>query len=304
MVENDKVFLLSGSAGTDQIQACARYAQDNNIPYVSAGVTEALVSQFRTYFTTSMTYPDQAPLLVDYMIQKLGAKSEKNGIVIFDTASFKDAHLAFKSAASKAGLPIAYDKLVSKNAGTGDARQIIQDLQLKGIQNVFVLTSPVFWINLSKAANAQAYKAQWVGVGISMTFDTVAAAACADGSAVDGAQFFSPFPAWQDRNRFDAEFDKAYNQFHSGGKSSDDFVWLAWMGTKVIWKMFEGVGEQLTRERFIYEVERMKNLSIGFGPVLNYSPTDHFGADTTYVSRASCSSRNWKTIVSPPTNNF
>jgi branched-chain amino acid transport system substrate-binding protein len=305
MVEKDKVFLLSGSAGTDQIQACARYSESVGVPYVSAGVTEALVSGFRTYFTTSMTYPDQAPLLVDYMKSKLGAAGEKNGMLFFDTASFKDAHDTFKAAAAEAGVPISYDRQVSKNAGTSEARQVVQEMNLEGIENVFVLTSPVWWLQVLKQADTQAFQPQWVGVGISMTFDTVASVGCGGGQSIDGSKFFSPFPAWIDRARYDGDFDKAYNQFYgNSGKPSDDFVWLAWSGTKVIWEMLLETGAEPTREKFIYAVERMRNLRNGIGPVLNYSPTNHFGADSTYVSEARCSTRRWHTIVTSPASDF
>lgn len=306
MVEKDKVFFLSGAAGTDQIQACARYAESVGVPYISAGVTESLVSSFRTYFTTSMTYPDQAPLLVQYLVKKLGAKGEKNGMLFFDTASFSDAHAAFKSAAAKAGLSIAYDRRVSKNAGTSEARQVVRDLQLQQIENVFVLTSPVFWLNVLKQADAQAYRPQWVGVGISMTFDTVANVACdptQGGTSIDGAKFFSPFPAWIDSNRYDQNFRRASNALTRKG-NGDDFMWLSWIAGKVFWEMLKAPGKDLTRQSFILAVEKLRNLDVGVGPKLSYSSSDHFGANATYVNEARCSSRRWHTLVTSPASGF
>jgi hypothetical protein len=251
-----------------------------------------------------MTYPDQAPLLVDYMANKLGAKGEKNGMLFFDTASFKDAHDTFKAEAAKAGLKIDYDRQVSKNAGPSEARSVVQEMQLAQIDNVFVLTSPVWWLQVLKQADTQAYRPQWVGVGISMTFDTVASVACGGGQSIDGAKFFSPFPAWIDRARYDGDFDKAYNQFHGGGKPSDDFVWLSWSGGKTIWEMLKAAGKGITREGFILAVEKMRNLSTGIGPKLSYSSSNHFGADSTYVSEARCSDRRWHTIVTSPASDF
>ena len=40
MVEQDGAFLLVGGGGADQITACAQYADENGIPYLSAGVNE------------------------------------------------------------------------------------------------------------------------------------------------------------------------------------------------------------------------------------------------------------------------
>lgn len=304
MVEKDKVFLLAGAAGTDQIQACARYSESVGVPYISAGVTESLVSTFRTYFTTSMTYPDQGPLLAQFMTKKLGAKGEKNGMLFFDTASFSDAHSAFKSAASKLGMKIDYDRRVSKNAGTSEARQVVREMQIAGIENVYVLTSPVFWLNVLKQADTQAYRPQWVGVGISMTFDTVARVGCQGGnSSIDGSKFFSPFPAWLDTNRYDPDFRKASNALTNKG-NGDDFMWLSWIAGKVTWEMFKAAGQNLTREGFIVAVEKIRNLNVGVGPPLSYSSNDHFGADSTYVSEARCSDNRWHTIVTTPAKGF
>jgi ABC-type branched-subunit amino acid transport system substrate-binding protein len=300
MVQQDKVFLLSGAAGTDQIAACARYSESVGVPYISAGVTEQQVNTFRTYFATSMTYPDQAPLLVDLMTSKLGAKREKNAMLFFNTASFADAANAFKAAAARAGMRIHIDKRVSKNAGTAEARQAVQEFTLAGINNVYVLTSPVFWINVLKQANTQAFRPQWVGVGISMTFDTVVTAACPDGSSIDKAKFFSPFPAWVDSNKFDPNFQKAVRALNDEECGSagcgDDFMWLSWLGSRTIADMFLKTGRNLTRGGFVEAVESMRGYRNGIGPELNFSSNSHFGARQVHVNEARCSDRRWHTL--------
>ncbi|MGH2808502.1 MAG: ABC transporter substrate-binding protein, partial [Actinomycetota bacterium] len=81
MVEKDNVFLLSGLAGADQINACARYAASVGVPYLSAGVGETVLSDLYNYFAMWMSYNDQGPLLAEMMVTKLGARGEKNGII-------------------------------------------------------------------------------------------------------------------------------------------------------------------------------------------------------------------------------
>ena len=308
MVEKDKVFLLSGAAGTDQIQACARYAASVGVPYISAGVTERGVTGLRNYFTTSATYADQGPLLADYMASKLGAKSERNGLVFFDTPNFEDAAIAFKNGLKAQGVKLHYEKYVSKAADDDEASNVISELKAAQIKNVFVLTSPFWFIDLNKEATLQGYAPQWVGVGISMTFDSVATAAC---PGLNGAQFFAPFPAWAESKRFDEDFDAAVRQFHQEENGGDDFMWLSWIGGKAIWEMLKLPGKNLTRERFIYFLERKKGLNIGVGPRLDYSPDNHFGAKTVYVNEARCRGGNkepadnrWHVLVSPPTADF
>ena len=130
-----------------------------------------------------------------------------------------------------------------------------------------------------------------------MTFDTVANVGCKGGSSFDGAKFFSPFPAWFDSNRFDPEFREASAKLSSKGQG-DDFMWLSWSGSRSIWDMFENIGKDPTREKFIYEVERMRNLKTGIGPDLNFAPDDHFGAAQVHVSEVRCNDSRWHTIKS------
>ena len=297
MVEKDEVFLLSGAAGTDQIQACARYAASVGVPYVGAGVTELVLNQLQNYFATSMTYKAQGPLLADMLVSDLGAKNEKNGMLTFDTPNFEDARQGFLDGMEKQGADVVYDRRVSKGAGVNEARSVVQEMSQQGIENVYVLTSPVWFLQVIVAANDQGYRPQWTGVGISMTFDTVANVGCGSGASLNNAKFFSPFPAWFDSNRYDPEFREASRKFSSKG-DGDDFMWLSWSGTKTIWDMFKALGPDPTREKFIYEVERMRNLKNDIGPVLNYAPGDHFGADQVHVNEARCSDRRWHTIKS------
>ena len=296
MVEKDEVFLLSGLAGTDQIQACARYAASVGVPYLSAGVTETGLTGLYNYFTTSMTYNDQGPLLADYLVTKLGGKSEKNGMLRFDTPNFQDAHDGFIQGMNQKGADVIYDRAVSKGAGQTEAQTVIQEMRAAGIENVYILVSPVWFLQVLKAADTQNYKPQWIGVGITKTFDTVANVGCQAGAAINGAKFFSPFPAWVDRNKFDSEYDKAMQAVYGG--TGDDFVWLGWGASKQLATLLEEAGKNLTREGFIASTEKARNLKTGIMPDLNFAPNDHLGANQVHVSEAKCSDRRWHTIQS------
>lgn len=298
MVEKDHVFLLTGITGTDQIQACARYAASVGVPYLATGVTELVLNSLSNHFATSMTYKEQGPLLADLLASKLGGKAEKNGMLTFDTPNFEDARQGFRDGMQRHGARIDYERTVSKGAGTNEARTVVQEMNSRGIENVYVLTSPVWWLNVLKQADTQGFHPQWIGVGISMTFDTISSVACGGGNSIDGAKFLSPFPAWSDRDRFDADFAEAVARFHPEKRGGDDFMWLLWSHTKMIWNMFDRIGPQVSRESFIYSLERTRNLENGIGPRLNYAPDDHFGASEVHLSEARCSDGRWHTTKS------
>jgi branched-chain amino acid transport system substrate-binding protein len=288
MVEEEKVFLIIGVAGADQITRCAQYANSVGVPYISAGVTEAGVNTLSTYYAIWASYKQQAPLLVDYMVEKLGAKGEKNGMVYFNTPGFLDGRAAWESEMDRAGAPVDYMRAVPKNAGQTDAETVATDLCQQQIKNVNVLTSPTFFIQLAAAAERQC-ELQYVGVGLTMTIDTVANAACANNSSINGARFLSPFPAYVDSNRFDPNFRKA------GG--SDDIQFGLWGMSKILHEMLLKPGRNLTRERFMWHVQRMGKIDTGVLPPVTFSPTDHFGGTEMHLNRADCSRRVWTTEI-------
>jgi ABC-type branched-subunit amino acid transport system substrate-binding protein len=303
MVEQDKVFMLSGAAGTDQIQACARYAASVGVPYMSAGVTEVGLTGLPNYFAISMTYPDQGPLLADYIQTKLGGRGEKNGILYFDTPNFQDAHDAFVSAMRSKGMPLAYDRGVCKCATQTEAQTVVQEMNAAGIENVYVLTSPVWWLQVLQSSRTQNYTPQWTGVGITKTFDTIAAVGCRNGT-INGSRFFSPFPAHADIDKYDPDFKKAVQAIYpeENNGQGDDFMILGWAAAKVGGELFERAGKNLTRGGFIESTANAKNVKTGTMPVLNYTASDRYGASTTTVAEAKCSDAKWHTIQTYTSN--
>jgi branched-chain amino acid transport system substrate-binding protein len=287
MVEDEKVFLLFGVAGTDQLQACARYAATVGVPYLSGGVTEIGVDNLRNYFALWLSYKEQGPLLADMLVDQLGARGERNGMVRFNSPTFQDAHDGWVAGMKSKGAGVHYDKAVPKTADATYAQTVATELNQQGIDNVYVLTAPTWFIQLANAAQNQGYHPQWVGVGLSMGIDTVANAACRNQNSIHGARFFNPFPAFVDADRFDPTFRKA------GGR--DDIEWGLWAADKGIAQLLDASGRNLTRERFIYSLERAGTFKTGVAPDVRFSPSDHFGGTTMHVVRADCGQNRWVT---------
>lgn len=286
MVEEEEVFLLVGIAGTDQIQACARYAATVGVPYLSAGVTKIGLDTLPNYFALWLSYPEQGPLLADLLTTKLGAKDEKNGMLRFNTPTFQDGRDTFVAAMEKSGAPLAYDRAISKTADASTAQTIATELNQQGIQNVHVLVSPTFFIQLSQAAASQRYFPQWVGYGLTKGLDTVANAACRNSQSIQNARFLSPFPAYFDSDRFDPNFRKA------GG--TDDLMFGLWGASKVIGEMLKAPGKDLSRERFV-AFSQEGTFKTGVFPDVKFTPSDHFGGTAMHLLRADCPNNRFVT---------
>ena len=143
----------------------------------------------------------------------------------FNTPTFRDGHDSFVNAMGEKGADVEYDKPVAKTAvirGSGHRHRVNQ----RGIQNVHILTSPTFFIQLAQAAVNQGYRPQWVGYGLTKGLDTVANVACRNSQSINNARFLSPFPAFVDSNKFDTNFRSA------GG--TDDIMFGLWGMSKVI----------------------------------------------------------------------
>ncbi|MDQ4065296.1 MAG: ABC transporter substrate-binding protein, partial [Actinomycetota bacterium] len=198
----------------------------------------------------------------------------------------------FEQAMTERNATVDYSRAVSRAAGAAEARVVVEEMKALGIDNAFALTSPVFFLQLLSEANTQDFHPLWTGIGLTMTFDTVATVACRNDDTVR-ARFFSPYPAFADRDRFDPNFDRAVARFHSP-RDADDFMWQLWAQSRILREMLERTGRRLTRNRFVSSVER-STIKTGIVPKLVYRPSDHFGGAAVHVLKLDCAQRRWVT---------
>ncbi len=292
MVEQEKVFLLVGFTGAPQIQACARYAASVGVPYVSPGSMKSTLANLENYFATTMTDPQQARLLADYLVTKLGAKEEQNGVVWVNSPAYADGHDAFVAEMADRDATVDYDRPIPITAGASDAQTVATELNAAGIDNVLVLSTPTFLIQLAQAAANQDYFPRWLLIGPLGPLDTVANVACRNNDSLDRARSISPWPAYADRDEFDPRFDRARKAFNA---SPSEITWYGWAHGKTIAKLLRLPGRNLTRERFIYFAQRAR-IKTGIGPKLRYRPWNHLGARQTHVLKLFCDQERWRTI--------
>ncbi|HVF75460.1 MAG TPA: ABC transporter substrate-binding protein [Acidimicrobiales bacterium] len=280
MVKGKNAFLLIGAAGTDQIQACARWAASAGVPYLSAGVTEKGLTTLKNYFAISMSYKAQMPYVVKYMKETFPTKASdpsKAFMVYSDTPNFGDAVSAWKDA-----FPGAQTLRLPRVPSQGDLNAAARELCTKGVQVALPLMAPSNWLFL---IGQMTCTPQWAGIGVTMGINEVAKNGCrAAGRNFTGARFFSPFPNTDKAPAMDPEFKAAI-----GNTTKWDDIWVAlWGTTKGMVQILDKVGPELTRAKFVTTAENTKGLATGLSPVLNFSPTNHFGANETHVLEASC----------------
>ncbi|MBA2608412.1 MAG: ABC transporter substrate-binding protein, partial [Actinobacteria bacterium] len=223
-------FLLVGAGGTDQIQACAQFAEKSKVPYLSPGVTEVGLTGLKNYFATAMTYPAQTNLLAQYVKKNFAGK--KVGAIITNTPNFDDASNAWDKAVKTQGLN--YFKTLRHPKGNNSwITAYASEMKGAGVEVLFILSAPVDYIQFAQQAGTQGFRPQYVGVGVSKGINAVLGAGCPD---VDRGIFFSPFPGldWARKNM--PEFFAAGQKF---GVPTDDLALALWGLASVEHEMFK-----------------------------------------------------------------
>ena len=288
MVEQDKVFLLIGGGGADQITACANYANSVGVPYLSAGVNETGLNNIRAYFALSMSYAQQSPMLA-----QLGTSlGKKIAIAVADTDSFTDAHASFQKAAKSQGLDIVYDERIPKSASQAEALAVANDMRASGAEVVYFLASPTTFLNVASAAGGQGYVPKYIGPGITAGLKLVAQVGCPN---IGEARFLSPFPQLDVIDKLDPDYQRAYQA--KRGKAGDDIGIALWGLAKTLHQMFVAAGKDMTRQSFVQTLESGKKFESGVYPPVQYSATNHLGGSQAHLLQADCNARDYKTVA-------
>lgn len=286
MVEKDHAFVLVGGGGADQITACAKYANQNGIPYFSAGVNETGLSDLSTYYAVSLTYSAQVPLVID-QLEKLGVK--KVAAVVTDTPDFKDAHDTFVAAVKKSKLDLVADDSINKTAGEAETLAEVGKLKQAGAEAVFLLSAPLVYLGVASASRNQNFTPIFIGPGITSGLNPVTTFGC---PAVAKGQFFSPFPEMNVIAQLDPDYLPSYAKF-GGGVKADDIGIALWGLDKTIALMFEATGKNLGRAALMNAIEQGKKFSSGVYPPVAYTPKQHFGGTGAYLLKADCAVKQY-----------
>ena len=274
LILKEKVFILSGSGGTDQIAECARVAAQYGVPYLSAGVTRVRLDRLPNYFAQSKSYPEQMPLLFQWIKKNRPPQNGKVGLIASNTANFDDAVAAYETEAKKAGYtPVVYRP--SKQASDGELGGVAQRMVADQVTVATPVMQPTAWIKMAK--NPQLGNVKWAGIGVTMGLNSVANVVC---PSADGAMFFSPFPGYN-----------LAKQMAPQTPAEDDIQWAQWGSNKLLHEIFKRMEGNLTREAFSQAI--LGKLETGIFPSTSHTPNDHFRVDSVHVLNLDCSKRQF-----------
>ena len=276
-------FLVVGAAGTDQIQSCATMPdiKDKGVPYLSAGVTTNGLTGLGNYFATTLTYAEQATLVLQNA-RKAGMGLKKWAVVTSNTNNFKDARQAMEGVLKSAGIPFVDIQVDATNDSgiQGRAANTGTRIATEGYDTVFIDTSPGYFLYMSGTASKQGFNGTYTGPGVTMTEVTVAQLVCAGTGGLVKANFLAPFPGI---DRATPDFKKAANN------SYDDIYWAIWGLSDSLFNALNAA-DSLTRPGFISGLAKA-TLKNKVYPASTFSPSDHFGGTGAFAQKLNCNKR-------------
>jgi branched-chain amino acid transport system substrate-binding protein len=289
MAEQQKVFALIGGAGSDQIDACARYAASVGVPYLSAGVHETrpgqgALSSLSTYFAVSLTYEQQVPLLARLYSKEFGGETVV--VLTADNDSLDNYHATIAGAISKAaGDDLAYAERVPKTVQS-EAVSIGTKICNSGAKAVVWNASPSSLLNVVKSMPC---RVTFLGPGLTNGLNVVAQVGCPN---IDGAMFYSTFPG-MDVMRRNAKFVQAYKEKNDGA-NPDDIGAAIYAIESVVGQMLLAAGKNLTREGFMAGIARERAFNTGVLPPTNFS--SRLGGTAMHLLQADCNRQEYVTV--------
>ncbi|HTL23744.1 MAG TPA: ABC transporter substrate-binding protein [Mycobacteriales bacterium] len=291
-------FLVIGAAGTDQIQSCATMNDiaGKGVPYLSAGVTTNGLTGLRHYFAITLTYAQQASLVLRNA-QQQGLGMKKWAVVTSGTNNFKDAREAMESVLKAAKVPYVDIQVDATNDNGIQQRAAATGTQIAtgGYDTVFLDTSPGYFIYMSGTASKQGFTGTYTGPGVTMTEVTVAQLVCSATVGVVKANFLAPYPG----------IDRASQEFKTAtGNKYDDIYWSLW-GLSQSLESALNASSSLTREGFIASMPGA-TLANGVYPPTRFNG-GHFGGTGVYSQRMNCTETEpnqsqpgqWDTVAGP-----
>lgn len=281
-----KVFAIIGGAGSDQIDACARYSNAAGVPYLSAGVHETRPSggslnSLSTYYAASLTYEQQAPMIAKQM--KASHSGQKVALLVADNDSlnnyFSVQKAALERTLGKSNLVLA--RRVPKNIQS-DAPTIATQLCNSGAKAAVWNAAPSGFINVTKSMTCDV---RFFGPGNTNGINIVATGGC---PKINGARFFSSFPQLDKINQLDPAYDPAYRK--KNGSAPDDIGIAIWGIEKLLGQMLQATGKDLGRARFMATLNSGKTFNNGVYPPVKFGANKRFGGSAMHLLEAQCGS--------------
>jgi branched-chain amino acid transport system substrate-binding protein len=273
LVEVDKVFMLHGGwCSTAVMKAKPEIAKLATVPYMNLASASAAISDplVRNIFQPAPTSRTIAETLVNFALTKPGVKK-----IALVTQPDEGPNSKIRAAAAKLKeLGIEPVASITLEKGTTNTAEQVKLLQSKAPDVVLVSLYPAEIAALLRDSYKAGFKATFVSTESSSFEDTDKRVGIPE--AMKDVYFFYPFTDLLTSPKL-SKYAKIATKYYPR-EVLDMITFQGMTGALAVAETLKRLGKNVTRERFLKQMEALDKFDGGIQPPLSFSPTQHAGA--------------------------
>ena len=275
LVDQDKVFMLHGGwCSSAVMKARPEIEKRLGVPYMNLASASAAISTpvVKNIFQPAPTSRTIADTLVNFAFTKPGVK--KIALVTQPdegpNSKIRDVRAKLKAM----GIEPVADFTLEK--GTTDTTAQVKELKAKAPDVVLVSLYPTEISSLLRDAYKEELKTTFLATESSSFEDTDKRVGIPE--AMKDVYFFYPFTDLLTSPKL-SKYAKIATKYYPD-QVLDMITFQSMTGALAVVETLKRLGTNVTRERFIAEMEKLKNFETGIQTPLTFSPTQHAGAQS------------------------
>ncbi|MBL7212218.1 MAG: ABC transporter substrate-binding protein [Desulfobacteraceae bacterium] len=279
--DRDKVFAIVGGQGTPTTLAMVPALKRVGLPLVGIGSFSSKLAYppKKLVFQLLTLYQDQMRIGLDYVVNDLGVKKPKLGMIYQDDDFGKECLDGLKRQAKMYGIPII--ATVSYKRGTVDFNSQVVRMMKAGVEYCFLATIYRETAAVTKTAAKLGWKPTFVINSAATDRITLKLSGpAADGvlGVMCGELLSSQKPGYKKYLERTQKYSKLKKPsfYHSVG----------YLFAEVFCEGLKLTGPDLTRKTFIKGMDRIRDFNTGVGPNITFGPKLRAGAHSAFIVKA------------------
>ena len=275
LVDQDKVFMLHGGwCSSAVMKARPDIVKRAKVPYMNLASASAAISTpvARNIFQPAPTSKTIGETLVNFALTKPGAKK-----IALVTQPDEGPNSKIREALAKLkALGIQPVENITLEKGATDTTAQVKLLKSKAPDVILVSLYPGEISALLRDSYKEGLKTTFVSTESSSFEDTDKRVGIPE--AMKDVYFFYPFTDLLTSPKL-SKYSKIVTK-HYPREVLDMIAFQGMTGALAVVETLKRLGKNVTRERFIAELEKLSNFDGGIQPPLTFSPTQHAGAQS------------------------
>jgi branched-chain amino acid transport system substrate-binding protein len=289
--DRDQVFAIVGGAGTPTSKAMIPALERVGLPMVGLGsFSPEIADPPKKYVFALLTnYNDQMRIGLDYIVNDLGVKKPKIGMIYQDDDFGKDCLDGLERQTKMYGIPII--ATVTYKRGAIDFNPQVVRMMEAGVEYCFLATIYRETAGVVKEAAKLGWKPTFmVSSAASDPITIKLSGPAADGllGVACGELLDSQQPGWKEYLERTKKYDKGTPGFYHS---------VGYLYAKVFSEGLRLTGQDLTREKFVKAMEGIKDFNTGVGPNITFGPNLRAGAHSAFIVKANAKSGQFEKLT-------